>query len=256
MPNVTEWRSAGRDSSYPFYDDNSMTSNRGWKIPSDLFCDAQICSGTHRSLWISSVIMDDSGISMLFSISSSDGIFGTFTAKPGQYKCAITGNYGEYRGTVIVSPQAEIPVIKQKEIFSQSAAVFQSSVIYQLPSRCVESISIGSSQIYNRIYLVEGSGIKLVKLNDSSIRIDAIGEYQEPLAICYPQGVPLKSLTVNVIPSPGRPIASTHTILPTIYGNVNILPKPLGAPNSDSSPRQILEIINDPPAKIEFSLSR
>jgi hypothetical protein len=256
MSNVIEWRTAGKDAIYPFNDDSTLISNQGWTIPSDLFCDAQICSGKYQSLWISSAITGDSGISIEFTISSQDGVFGKFIAKLGQNKSTITGNYGEYRGTVILSYESQIPVVIGKQTFTETSAVFESSVVYQLPLQYVESISVNSTKIYNRMYLVEGSGIKIVKIDDSNLRIDAIGEPADPLPACYPQGNPLKSFGVNVIRQQGQSPFAVYSVLPTQYGNISILPKPLGAPTSDSSPRQILEITPDSPAKINFSLSR
>ena len=257
MSNVIEWRTAGRDSAYPFNDDSTLISNQGWELPREMFCDAQICSGAqYQTLWVSSAVMDNSGVGIVFTISSLDGVFGTFGVKACQSKCAITGNYGEYRGTIIVSYDAPVPVIKNKQVFGNTAAVFESSVIYQLPVKCVESITVDSTRIYNRMYLVEGSGIQIVQLDDSSLRIDAIGEPVSPPAACYPQGDPLKSFTVNVIPNKGGSVIASYTVLPTQYGNINILPKPLGVPNSDASARQILEITPESPAKLDFSLAR
>jgi hypothetical protein len=255
MSNVTEWRSSGRDSRYPFNDDSSLVSNRGWEIPRDLFCDAQICSGGYSKLRVSSVTTYSSGRGLTFTVSSPDGVFASFSIKPGQPKSVVTGNYGEYRGTIIVSPDIEIPVLLLAQTFSDTAAVFESSVLYQLPDQCVQSITVDKQKVYNRVYLVEGEGINIVKLDDKNVRVDAIGKPTDPLPQCFQQGTPLRSFSVVVNPGVGQQTVN-YTQNPNQYGNVSILPAPIGTPESDSSPRQILSITQQLQSQLNFSLSR
>ena len=224
-----------------------MTSKSGWKIDNQLILDAQICIGGNESVWVEDVSLSRASDELIFTLYSENGFWGSFSLKNGVFKNIVTGSGGEYRGIIVSS--GEVPSIPNSvQSFDSSALVFDASVLYSLPSNCLETISINGTTLRGRVYFVEGDGVRIVKTGINSFRFDLVGSPIEENANCYPSGTALKGLNV----SDGN--GGGYTILPDKYGNMSLIAAHVPPPETDSDLVQSLKISPDNFSGIKISI--
>lgn len=232
MSNITEWRSAGASSKYPFAERCRLTSTDGWTIPSDLFVDAQIrLPASIEYVELSDLSRAGGGLSgNVVSGGQHIGAFSFTTETLAGGVAEILDVFGVSCGFIVAAddaPSSLKDLGRSLASFSTGAAVFESSVLFAYPETVLRSISVSETKLSGRVILVEGPGVKLVR-EGQIIRIDAIGE-REGVSNCdrAPEGVALK--TINLVP-------------PNDYGNFTIEPGQYAHPNGPDDLRQTLKI--------------
>jgi hypothetical protein len=135
----------------------------------------------------------------------------------------LVGPSGAHAGVLVVSMGAP----QTSGLFTRSQARFESACVVPSPFRSVRSLSISGRLLSGKIALAEGSGIRLVKMADNKLRIDAIGS-TEDLERCCPDLKPA--------------ILKINDAVPDERGNISIEPMPFDEPRHASDLMQILRV--------------
>lgn len=245
MSNISEWRSSGAATNYPFSESCSLVSAEQWALVPGLFADAQLrlpASIVGASLL--SLTRMGGGLSGIVSYGwQSNGYF-SFTADTLNGGVAsIIDDFDVTIGFLVAGLDAaqEVKSMPVSFVsFAAGSANFEGSTIFKYPDGVLRSMSIDNLVVTGRVILAEGPGVQLVK-EDQTIRVDSIGD-RDGVDGCArtPTGIALR--TVNAVP-------------PNDLGNFTIEAGSHVTPASQSDLRQVLKI--DLSANtLTFSLAR
>lgn len=239
MPNISEWTSTAERNFYPFVE-GCVDAVR------DLFSDLHLVvpHGTSGA-FLSVLGLEGKVLSGTF-LSTTDGSgLGSFAIdlNGSSFQGPVTNNDGAVTGLVVLSAaafQSGVPVTAgQMRLTSVTGGVHPTCLV-PVTLRVARSFIFPAGSVRGRVHLVEGDGIKLVKLSDSKLRIDAVGSSQKSDLCCEDDGVFLKGI---------------NDATPDSQGNIGVNLHPFDEPSAPNSPVQMLRIETSS-ATITFSLSQ
>lgn len=222
MSNISQWRAISEQTSFPF-------TERCLPELSGLFIDARIIlpKGSDGS-YLKSISINGDIIS--FDIRSVDGAkigVAQIAAGIGGTASLIDGN-GIYRGILVISKDKVIQIIPKS--FNPESARFESTCCVASEFKRVSSIAVNKVPYVGKIALVEGDGIKLVKVSDSVLRIDAVGSKEISDACCKEEVGPIRGI---------------NDAVPDSYGNISFNIQPFTEPDGVADTIQALRISLD-----------
>lgn len=150
---------------------------------------------------------------------------------------------GTARGLLIFGPSATSVFGKiglGVTSFKADQSTFEPGCLLPLPKHSVAAIRIVDRILVGKVALAEGDGINIVKIDDNSFRVDAVGSTSKRDGCCQDLGTPLKKV---------------NDATPDVYGNVQFALEPFNEPASPQDIRQILRI-RPITNGVEFSLAK
>lgn len=217
MPNITQWRNIAELTSFPFMEGMDQSLN-------GLFIDARInLPPGSAGAYLSEISLD--GISLRVSVFSVEGTsIGSGSASiEGDGLIELLNRDGVHVGIILFAKDA---TFISKE-FTRTNALFETACLVSSPFRRVSSVNFNKINIPGKIALAEGAGIRIVKLNEQKIRIDAVGS-TEGLEQCCPEIQ--------------NPVLKINDAVPDSSGNISLEPMPFEEPSHASDLMQILRI--------------
>ncbi len=217
MPNFTQWRNISELTAFPFSEGMSQSLN-------GLLVDARVnLPAGSNGAYLRRVVAEGNGLS--FSVYSIEGAHvGSGNVQFGESTVVeLLNENGIFSGVLVVSQEAR-PI---EGTFTEEEARFETACLVASPFRRVSTVEINGNKIPGKIALVEGSGIKIVKTGDETIRIDAVGSTEDRERCCpdIPEG-----------------IKKINDAVPDQYGNISFTLLPYDEPASSSDLMQILRI--------------
>lgn len=217
MPNFTQWRNIAELTSFPFMEGMDQSLN-------GLLVDARInLPPGSAGAYLSKITLD--GIDLRISVYSIEGVsIGTGSAPiDGSGVMELFNRDGVHVGVILFARDA---TFVSRE-FTRTNARFETSCLVASPFKRVSLVNINKTNIPGKIALAEGAGVRIVKLGEEKIRIDAIGS-TESLEQCCPEIQ--------------TPILKINGAVPDSYGNISLEPMPFEEPSHASDLMQILRI--------------
>jgi hypothetical protein len=155
----------------------------------------------------------------------------------------VTSGLGAVVGTVVVGERTlriGPPIASGQMRLDAAQGGVHPSCLVPVTPRVVRSIQLKDGTVFGRVYLVEGDGIRLVKLSADQVRIDAVGGSQKSNECCEDDNVFLKGI---------------NDATPDEQGNIGINLHPHEEPDDPTSMIQMLRMETSP-GTITFSLSQ
>lgn len=207
-----QWRNAKLRTKYPFADDAPLRNASGDEIPSDLITDALVHPvGGSAGMWLSSLAL--SAGRALLRIGISDPIagevcFAVFDPALPTDDLALEDPLGRAAGILVGSATGwdalRSSMIHDRAVFTSSESPLVPSVCVPVPSVGVDGFLLDDGTVLTGdVWLVGLDGI-ILRAEDGTIRVDAIGDPYALLRDCQAAGTPLPSFcgvkTINQIP--------------------------------------------------------
>lgn len=214
--NFSQWRDIAGQTSFPFLEGtvqalDGLVLDARINLPpgsSGAFLKQIISSGTNISVTVCSIEGDE---------------IGRGTSSIGGGVIDLIGPADSNVGMLLLAQDGP-PV---SGVFTSRQSAFEATCLVPAPFRSVRRIVVSKKSLSGKIALAEGSGIKLVKLADNKLRIDAIGS-TEDLERCCPE---LK-----------EPVLKLNAAEPDKRGNISIEPMPYEEPEQATDLMQILRV--------------
>lgn len=239
MSTLSQWRNAGELVAYPFAEGVAP-------ILEHLLVDAQVMIPSDAAgAYLSALLFE--GESIVGSISTlDDRAIGTFSFKLdslGAKTANIVDSNGIVRGVVVSGGPVDVAISEareQKRIFLPQESKFETACLIRVAVSKVSSLTIGGKTLRGKVALAEGAGIRMTKIDGSTIQVDAIGA-PEPREACCDETT--------------DPIKGVNEALPDQFGNILFSLLPFGEAENVSDAVQALRI--SPRANgIAFSLAK
>lgn len=233
MGNIVQWRAAGEVAKFPFQEEATLKSTLGLQLPESFLVDAQIFfpAGTSSPVHLSSLLV--SGAQIRGTIKGGDSVIANFTLRLADLQggtVSLVSPEGIARGVLILGRAANqvFSALQMGEnLFEPEATAFEGGCCFALPKPVVNSILQNERTGAGKVALVEGKGVRLVKLSDSELRLDAVGATDEKERCC---------------PEVSDPIRQINEARPDSYGGIHFNTEPFGEPLTQTDLRQALRV--------------
>lgn len=238
MPNIAEWKSTNRRTSYPFSDD---CVDELKQVFSDLHI---LVPAETTGIFLSVLQVAGNIISGSFSSKDTSQPVGSFEldTTSGDNFCKILSSWGSEMGVVVfgdVAQRSEWAAHDRIRTFSKSQSSVHPSCMVPMCAKAVLSLAFQEGSARGKVAMIEGDGILLVKTGENELRIDAVGSTIKNEACC--------DETFSVI-------KGINAAVPDQYGNISLDLRAFTEPDKSSDAIQVLRMKTSA-SKITFSLA-
>jgi hypothetical protein len=219
MSNILQWRSISEQSSFPFWEGSSVDLNRA-------IIDARI-NLPHQSGGAYLKSVSRVGDSVKIEVYSIEEVkIGTLNIdQSAESAVELVNDTGIHTGLIVFNKE-EAMGLKPKT-YSKEQTAFEKTCCVSSPFRRVSSLLAGKTKAVGHVALVEGAGIRIIKVNENLIRLDAIGVPAVKAACCA---------------EVGDPVLGINDAIPDRYGAIRFGLQPFTEPDTSSDLIQLLRI--------------
>lgn len=233
MSNVGQWRNQGEVAKFPFRETAGLLTSDNLKLGESFLVDAQIFRPNSTVGTIHLRILTLSGSMLRGSIFAGDDLFATFQIASTELTDGIAdlvSPSGISRGLLVLGSRAEEIFSSLKlgdNFFDPEQTEFEGSCVFILPEPVVNELVTGDLTYAGKVALMEGAGVRLVKVSDQELRIDAVGSTAKNEQCCQDLGEPIRLI---------------NAAAPNEFGSIAFDLEPFGEPETSQDKRQILRI--------------
>ena len=231
MADYPGWQDAASPCAYPFVDDAPRTTAAGTTLPTGWILDARL-NVPDGALAVGLVAVTATGGGVTLSFALDGAPFASATAQTGARTVELTGGDGATAGLLVLDPDAA-PAFDLA--FAADGLVLCESCLFRYPVDVLRHLTVLGPGLDDtraiprggRLAFAEGAGVRLVGVDASTLRFDAVGAPVD-VAAC--------------VEALGPPVRTLGGIAPDARGDYRFDPESYAEPTGGDAPRQVLQV--------------